>query len=341
MMKSVDVLIAGAGPAGCALGLLLHRAGANVLVAEARDARHKDKLCGGVLNSKATTLFADIYGDGALERLRPHRTERLVSRAWNTSLTSPCIFHVMPRERFDGYCLARYEEAGGGFADRMRLLRVDRVARVASFRDGRTGSIVQIGYRVLVGADGALSAVRRSACGHAQHVTVAMQGVAPLPDGLSADEVVSDQRTGEHGTCWFIPQSSDAAVVGFLFHHADMAYVRERLNGFCADLGFELAELRGAPIPVGDDVLLGVGDDIWLVGDAAGLIDAGTGAGIHHALHSARALASALTGGMPYEQAMAATVENVRAQAAMGEDYNLLACMSIVLAAQREAEQEW
>ena len=56
-----------------------------------------------------------------------------------------------------------------------------------------------------------------------------------------------------------------------------MAYVRDRLNGFCTDLGIELAELRGAPIPVGDDVLLETGDDICLVGDAAGLIDAGTG----------------------------------------------------------------
>ena len=47
--SKVDVLIVGAGPAGCSLGLLLRRAGMDVLIAEAKEIRGKNKLCGGVL----------------------------------------------------------------------------------------------------------------------------------------------------------------------------------------------------------------------------------------------------------------------------------------------------
>ena len=55
----IGVLIVGAEPAGCALGLLLHRAGVSVLVAEARDARHKDKLCGGIPYDQAIAVTVE------------------------------------------------------------------------------------------------------------------------------------------------------------------------------------------------------------------------------------------------------------------------------------------
>ena len=55
------------------------------------------------------------------------------------------------------------------------------------------------------------------------------------------------------------------------------------------------------------------------------------------AAHAAQALAEALLGGTPYEEAMAGAVQHVRSEAARGEKNNALACVHIALAASRSA----
>jgi flavin-dependent dehydrogenase len=55
----LDVLIAGAGPAGSVAALLLARSGARVLIVD-RDAFPRDKLCGDTLNPGAVTLVRSL-----------------------------------------------------------------------------------------------------------------------------------------------------------------------------------------------------------------------------------------------------------------------------------------
>ena len=114
-----------------------------------------------------------------------------------------------------------------------------------------------------------------------------------------------------------------------MLHEATGRECRERLHAFSKTLDIEITSLRGAPIPEGDDVLLRAGEDAWLVGDAAGLIDAYGGGGLVTTLESACMLADALTGGVPYEQAMEelmAFVEHIHSTA---KDKYLLACLGI------------
>ena len=65
-VKSVraEVLIVGAGLAGCVLAWLLRQAGHDVLVVELCDLREKDKLCGGILAVEVVRMIEDIYGVG-------------------------------------------------------------------------------------------------------------------------------------------------------------------------------------------------------------------------------------------------------------------------------------
>ena len=67
----VDFLIVWAGLAGSVAGFLLKKAGADVLALELLDAKTKEKLCGGIMNKRALTQVAEVFGEGCMDTLRP------------------------------------------------------------------------------------------------------------------------------------------------------------------------------------------------------------------------------------------------------------------------------
>lgn len=293
-----DVLVVGGGLAGCTLGYLLRRGGRDVLVAELLDARTKDKLCAGLVIPLAARLVNDIYGADFMASLTPFLSSGRTLQTDHGSTTAPYQLAALPRKQLDDFCLNRYLEAGGQLVDRVSLSAVDEEARIATFRNLRSGGRLEVAYRELVGADGATSAVRRILVGRNQDICPALEGVVPQV----RDDTVFEYSVSPLGYRWYIPQGGRASV-GCMYFAAKAPACRERVEEFCARLGVEVPLLRGAAIPTGSEVLLRAGE-AWLVGDAAGLINPAEGAGIHTALISAKALAEALLGGTPYEQTM-------------------------------------
>ena len=76
----VDFLIVGAGLAGSVAGFLLKKAGADVLALELLDAKTKEKLCGGIMNKRALTQVAEVFGEGCMDTLRPMHIEKVWDR---------------------------------------------------------------------------------------------------------------------------------------------------------------------------------------------------------------------------------------------------------------------
>jgi flavin-dependent dehydrogenase len=98
----LDVLIAGAGPAGSIAALKLARAGARVVLVD-REIFPRDKLCGDTLNPGAVRLLSSLgLAGGPLDRARPLR---------GMSLTGPRA----------SVC-TRYGQAAAGLAIRRRDL---------------------------------------------------------------------------------------------------------------------------------------------------------------------------------------------------------------------------
>ena len=305
-VSECDMLIVGGGAAGCALGYLLRNAGLDVLIAELRDADSKEKLCAGLLDPFACNEIETIYGQGALDELGVLSIPTMRSICQGVALERPSDFRVLPRKELDDWLLCRFLESGGRVADRLQLIALDKDAQRAQFRDLRNGTVVQVAYRTLVGADGVTSAVRRILTGRRQRICPALEGVVPMTENA----FVMSLAPGKIGYCWYIPRGADATV-GCMYHGASALGCRELLSSFCAEMGIEMPSLRGAPIPEGDDIMLRAAEHAWLVGDAAGLILPFYGGGIQYALHSARMLAESLTGGVPYEQSMSRILREI------------------------------
>ena len=314
LRKHAEFLVVGAGAAGCTLAWLLRQAGRKVLLLELRDAREKDKLCGGVLSDDVLRVLEDVFGSGSLAELEPLRSSRLRSRCLDHEIVSNTSFTTLPRKRLDDWLLARCLVAGGELADRMRLETIDERTHVVTCVDLRDGEAMRIDYDTIVGADGASSAVRRLLTGRSQRLAVSAEGYVP-PTG---SDIVLAYHPAQMGYCWYIP-ADEVANVGCMLYEGSVAAYRAWLADFCEGVGTRPSRLRGAPIPTGDDVALRVGREAWLVGDAAGLAWPTNGGGILYAFESARSLATSLLGGVPYEDAMSDLVDSFE-RAAAGRD---------------------
>jgi len=327
-----NVLVVGAGFAGCTLGLLLIQAGQEVLLAELRDAHHKTKLCAGAMHHDFAASFDDIYGTKAFAKLAPYASASVTCRCLDSEAHVSCQFEAVPRKRLDDYCLARYESEGGCLVDRVKLLSIDTTSHVATFKDLRQSNTFAVTYDTLVGADGVSSAVRHLLTGRKQRTCIALQADI---DRVFTDPIF-EYRPMFNGYCWYIPHDA-GATIGCMGHGTTNAECRGFLSDFCVALGLKKPSLRGAPIPSGDDVLLQAGSDAWLVGDAAGLIKGRVGGGIGYALKSAHALSQALTGGEPYERAMSQTLKTIeRNSSSLSAEY-FRTCINVILEARKQA----
>ena len=322
----VDYLVIGGGAAGCTLGWHLRQAGTRVLVIELRDAQSKDKLCGGIFGMASLAELAASFGKDALDELDLMYPPRHRYRCLGRESVSNCAYATVVRKRLDDWLLSRYIGAGGVLHDRMRVLSFDQEAHVVSCKDLRTGARREVSYGALIGADGALSVVRRLATGRSQASVMALEGAVRT----TREDIVFSYDPKKRGYCWYIPSVADANV-GCMSYGDDVSTCRAWLLSFCEDMGIAMPALKGAAIPTGEDICLRAGEHTYLVGDAAGLTSPIDGGGIHFALASGRLLATSLLGGHPYEEAMDPIVKSLTAKAAKRDETYLRTCLFIAI----------
>jgi geranylgeranyl reductase family protein len=314
-MSSVDVLIAGAGPAGSALAAALAGGGASVLLVES--ATHpRPKACaeyaspriveelarlelpGGWTDAAVRLRGMDLHAGGRSMPIR-YADERGARDAWGVD-----------RQTFDAMLAGHAAQAGAELRERTRLVGLvmdGSRARGATLRDLTTGREEVMSASWTVGADGIRSSVSRLAgvdrpvryprrLGLVAHYAGVPEltdhgemhvgdgyyvGLAPTPGGeLNVGMALPLDGHGHSARRRF-----DDAIAG-------LPAVARRLEG-----SSRLTPIRGAA-PIGHRVSSPVGPGWLLVGDAAGFVDPFTGEGIHRALRSARAASDAiLTGG--------------------------------------------
>jgi geranylgeranyl reductase family protein len=288
-----DVIVVGAGPAGCAAAYDLAQAGQSVLLLDKSEFPRR-KACAGGLTTKAVKALRYSIDPVVRESIR---TIRLEDGARQTSLKSRepiCVMTV--RAEFDEYCLKQTVARGAQFR---RISSIQQI--VSSAQSVRLATQHEnFQARFLIGADGANGQVRRfAATGSWFSQAFALEVEAPPPEQKM--ELTFDFAGAANGYGWIFPKG-DHVNVGVYSCSLDSGLTRSGLLQYvAAKLGGGQAEpVTGQYLGLGagaDDtefVRPELRDRVLLVGDAGGFSDPLTGEGIYGALHSGQAAARAI-----------------------------------------------
>ena len=279
-IESFDVVVAGAGPAGSAAAVAACRAGARVLLLD-RAEFPRDKPCGDGIAAEAVAVLAGLGVHGVTDGHPPVERLRLVGPGGSAvSRPLPRPAHTVPRRVFDERLVRAAVAAGCD-------LRRHTVRRILD--DGEV--VIDDRYRakVLIGADGAGSVVRR-ALGHPVnppgHLAVAIRGYAPTTN--TTEQVIVTTRRRWPAYAWEFPLGDGTANVGYgeVLRGAPLsrAYLLDRLHDLLG--GAEPAGVRGHHLPLSTSRPSAGRGRVLLAGDALSLINPFTGEGIFYAVLS-------------------------------------------------------
>jgi flavin-dependent dehydrogenase len=176
---------------------------------------------------------------------------------------------------------------------------------VVSLRNLETRENKNVSTDILVGADGALSAVSRAASRDGHRHTALLQARIRLLENISSDtvQVWFDSNQTKY-FCWLIPESDEVAAVGLVAEDTQKA--EEALMTFLWERQMEPIEFQSAMVPMHRFELMGgfgpEDQNVFIVGDAAAQVKVTTVGGVVAGLHGARALANAILNGRNYHK---------------------------------------
>jgi geranylgeranyl reductase family protein len=288
-----DLIVVGAGPAGAAAALEARRlrADAAVLLVD-KAAFPRDKPCGDGIGPHAVDQLAALGAAAVLDGYPP--VSRLRFRAPDGTEVAGEMARpnrVVPRRVLDARLVDAAVAAGAVLhRSRVRTLE-DRGDRVVL--DG------ELAGRVVVGADGANSSVRRllDLSGNPpDDVAIAVRGYAPAPPG-PPEQFVDWVPDGWPAYAWCFPTGTGLANVGYGLLRSRLdggkAVLYGRLRTLLPALEADADTLRAHHLPLSTYRPPPGRGRVLLAGDAASLVNPLSGEGIYYALASGRLAAAA------------------------------------------------
>ncbi|MFI5932860.1 NAD(P)/FAD-dependent oxidoreductase [Actinoplanes sp. NPDC051494] len=289
--RRYDVAVVGAGPAGATAAVAACRAGASVLLLDRADFP-RDKVCGDGIAADAFDVLDSLGVTGVADGSPPIERLRLVApRGTEVARPLPRPAHTIPRMIFDARLVDAAVAAGATLLRHtVRTLRVEPGAVVL---DG------EIRARVVIGADGAGSVVRR-ALGHPVnppgHLAIAIRGYGPA---IGDEQLIRTTSRRWPAYAWSFPLGDGTANIGYgeVLQGTALSrpYLRERLAAMLP--GAEPAGLRAHHLPLSTRRPPPGRGPVLLAGDALSLINPFTGEGIYYAVLSGALAGAAAAAG--------------------------------------------
>ncbi len=227
------------------------------------------------------------------------------SRAARLELSSPDL--VVEREKLVNLLARLAKGTGAKIALKHRFEGFGQFGKkiVVSLKNLETGEEYRRSTDILIGADGALSAVSRAVSHDGHHLAALVQARILLPEEANGDTLQvrfnSDQTKYFY---WLIPESNHIGAVGLITDNIQEADAC--LKVFLKKRGLETLEFQTAMVPMHHFEWLGgfstPGRNVFVVGDAAGQVKVTTVGGVVTGLYGARALATAVLNGRNYRK---------------------------------------
>ena len=317
-----DILIAGAGPAGCTLALHLAQKGYSIGILD-KDVFPRNKICGDALSGKVINVMkrlpGDIYGDflmnvdkipsRGIRFIAPNHHEIDVPFFLNGTAEHPAPGYVCKRRDFDYFLFGKLKDYPN--IQIFEGERVSEVIRYPDFIQAKTPNH-QFTAKIIAGADGVHSIVRKCLQDHRagkKHFCVGIRGyyenvASPHPENFI--ELIFLKRLLP-GYFWIFPSTGGLVNAGFGMMQHRISDRKETLIQVLNDITtndpvisqrFAHARLVGKPeahtLPMGTYRFNRSGNRFILLGDAAFLVDPFSGEGIGNAMASGEIAAEIL-----------------------------------------------
>lgn len=300
-----DAVVIGGGPSGATAATDLALAGHSVLLIE-RGGRIKP--CGGAIPPRLLADFAIpqslLVAKARLARMIAPSGRAVDMPVGEIGPNGPGYVGMVDRDEFDEWLRERARFSG---AERLtatfeKIERDNKAHPIVTFRRGRGGPIESVRARVVIGADGARSAVakqcltgaERVPCVFAYHEIIKSPEQSTEAFDASRCDVFYQGRLSPDFYAWVFPHGETASIgvgsanKGFSLRGA-IATMRD-------DLGLDRCETvrrEGAPIPLKPLKRWDNGADVIVAGDAAGIVAPASGEGIYYAMVGGRVVADA------------------------------------------------
>jgi len=285
----VDVVVVGGGPAGATAAAELARSGARVLLL---DKEGRIKPCGGAIPAR---LLADFDIPQHLITARIASADMVAPSGARVGMgVGNGFVGMVDRDVFDRWLRQRAADAGARYvaAAFTGATETPEGGIAVTFARAR-GSAETVTARLVIGADGANSAVRRALFGKAESppYVFAYHEIVQSPGGSTAGfdprrcDVYYQGRISPDFYGWVFPHGDTtsigvgSAVKGFDFKGATKLLREEAGLG-----GQETLREEGAPLPLKPLKRWDNGRNALLIGDAAGVVAPSSGEGIYYAM---------------------------------------------------------
>ncbi|MCK9220286.1 MAG: geranylgeranyl reductase family protein [Bacteroidales bacterium] len=323
-IRDFDLVIAGAGPAGCTLALKLAHLGLHIAVID-KDVFPRHKICGDALSGQAINVLKRLP-DGVFNDFI-HQVEKVPSHGirfvapnfqfidipfflnQRTDLEAPGF--ICKRTEFDTFLFNRLKGYNNiSLFEGERIIEVDNSIDFVSVKTSKNIFHAPI----VAGADGVHSIIRESI--HPEKVSkkhfcvgirAYFENVADLHPGNFIELIFLKELLPAY--FWIFPSSKGQANVGFGMMQNRIIDQKENLSLLFSSFinshpllsprfknAIQVSKAQAHSLPLGTYHLPLTTDRLILMGDAAFLVDPFSGEGIGNAMASGEIAASVLTG---------------------------------------------